>query len=105
MNPDTRKFLSTQMMWIGISLAISLALSFLLPFPISLMAIIAVFVSISYLTRRMQMRRMGIRGSISASFLGGSDSSKVNYYCLGCGYKHSESACPRCGSKMRRAGY
>jgi hypothetical protein len=104
MNPDTRKFFSTQMMWIGISLAISLALSFLLPFPISLVAIIAVFLSISYLTRRMQMRHMGIRGSISTSFLGG-DSSKVNYYCLSCGYKHSDSACPRCGSKMRRAGY
>jgi DNA-directed RNA polymerase subunit RPC12/RpoP len=31
-------------------------------------------------------------------------SSSVNYYCMSCGTKHNEVACPKCGSKMKRIG-
>lgn len=106
MNPDTKRFLSIQMMWIGISLAISFALSLLLPFPISLVAIIAVFLSMNYVMRRRQMRRMGMRGGIGSSFLGGgAGSPRVNYSCISCGHRHGESRCPRCGSNMKRAEF
>ena len=60
MNADTRRFLQTQILWIGISLAISLTLSFFLPFPLSLVAIIGVFILMNYYIRRWQMRRMGM---------------------------------------------
>jgi hypothetical protein len=106
MNPDTRKFLSTQMIWIGISLAISVALSIILPFPISLVAIIGVFLSISYFMRKQQMRRMGMGGGLGRSFLGGLGGEKtINFYCLGCGHRHNQTRCPKCGSTMRRADF
>ena len=60
MDADTKRFLQTQMMWIAISLAISLTLSFVLPFPLSLVAIIGVFIAMNYYIRRWQMRRMGM---------------------------------------------
>ncbi|HWS20112.1 MAG TPA: hypothetical protein VN239_05445, partial [Nitrososphaera sp.] len=63
MDPDTKRFLQTQMIWVAISLAISLALSFLLPFPLSLVTIIGVFLAMNYYMRRWQMRRMGMTGS------------------------------------------
>jgi hypothetical protein len=28
----------------------------------------------------------------------------VKYYCMSCGTKHKEAACPKCGSKMKRVG-
>ena len=27
---------------------------------------------------------------------------QIRYYCMSCGTKHNQSACPKCGSKMRR---
>ena len=63
MDADTKRFLQTQMMWIAISLAISLTLSFVLPFPLSLVAIIGVFIAMNYYIRRWQMRRMGMMSS------------------------------------------
>jgi rubrerythrin len=30
--------------------------------------------------------------------------SSLNYYCMSCGTKHKEAACPKCGSKMKRVG-
>ncbi|HEX7033821.1 MAG TPA: hypothetical protein VF172_12555 [Nitrososphaera sp.] len=107
MNPDTKRFLSSQMVWIGISLAISLALSFLLPFPISLVAIIGVFLGISYYMRRLQMRRMGAMGGggFGGSVFGGGSSGGVNYVCIACGHRFKGGDCPRCGSKMKRADF
>jgi 4-hydroxybenzoate polyprenyltransferase len=103
MNPDTKKFLQSQMMWIGISLAISIALSFLLPFPISLVAIIGVFLAMNYFIRRGQMRRMGMIGS--GRGFGGMFGGGINYVCLACGQRFRSGTCPRCGSKMRRADF
>jgi 4-hydroxybenzoate polyprenyltransferase len=108
MNPDTKRFLQTQMMWIAISLAISLALSFLLPFPISLVTIIGVFLVMNYYIRRRQMRRMGMMsGSTSGSGGFGSlfGGGGVNYVCIVCGQRFKGGTCPRCGSKMKRADF
>ena len=98
------------MMWIGISLAISLALSFLLPFPLSLITIIGVFLVINYYMRRWQMRRMGMTGSSTGgggfgSLFGGSGGGGVNYVCIVCGQRFKGGTCPRCGSKMKRADF
>ena len=107
MDPDTRKFLQTQMVWIAISLAISFALSFLLPFPYSLIAIIAVFLSMNYFMRKRQMRRMGMSGG---GFFGRGAGAmfgqrSVRYACLMCGTKHNGGSCPRCGSKLKKASF
>ena len=110
MNPDTKRFLQTQMMWIGISLAISLALSFLLPFPLSLVAIIGVFLVMNYYIRRWQMRRMGMMGGGAGGVGGfgglfGAGGGGVSYVCIVCGQRFKGGTCPRCGSKMKRADF
>jgi hypothetical protein len=95
------------MMWFGISIAISLTISILLPFPLSLVTIIGVFILLSFYMRKRMMSRMGGRGAGPGMF--GSMSSmfgdnSLNYYCMSCGTKHKEAACPKCGSKMKRVG-
>ena len=112
MNIDTKRFLQTQMMWIGISLAISLALSFLLPFPFSLVTIIGVFLAMNYYIRRWQMRRMGMMGGSTSGGgfgslfgSGGSSGGGINYVCIACGQRFKGGSCPRCGSKMKRADF
>jgi|SRR5687767_7070404 len=112
MNADTKNFLQNQMIWIAISIAISLTLSFLLPFPLSLVAIIGVFIAMSYYIRRRQMRRMGMTGSNTGggggfgSLLGGSGGGgSINYVCIACGQRFKSGSCPRCGSKMKRADF
>lgn len=112
MDADTKRFLHTQMIWIAISLAISLSLSFLLPFPLSLVTIIGVFIVMNYYIRRRQMRRMGMMGGgTSARGFGGlfgagsGGGGGVNYVCLACGQRFKSGTCPRCGSKMKRADF
>ena len=89
-----------QLMWIGISLAISLAISLFVPFPYSLPIIIAVFILLSLYMRKRALRRMGMSGTTTTMF----GNSSLNYYCMSCGTKHSQAACPKCGSKMKRVG-
>jgi hypothetical protein len=102
---NNKQFLINQIVWMGISFGISIAISLLLPFPISLAAIFAVFILLNFYMRKRMMRRMGM-GSMfspmSSSSMFGDTSLK--YYCMSCGTKHKEVACPKCGSKMKRVG-
>ena len=90
------------MMWFGISIAISLIISLLLPFPISLVVIIGVFILLNFYMGRRMTRRIGVgRAGMFGSMFG---DNSLNYYCMSCGTKHKEAACPKCGSKMKRVG-
>jgi len=102
MGINNKQFLLNQLMWIGISLGISLAISIILPFPISLVAIIAIFVLLSMYLRKIMMKRMGAGGG--GIFGSGIGSGKLKYYCMNCGAQHNQVACPKCGSKMKRVG-
>lgn len=99
---NNRDFLSQQLMWIGIYVAISLGISFIVPFPYSLPLIIGVVILLSFYVRRRMFRRMGMSGT--SMFRGFGSSSLVNYYCMNCNTKHNQMACPKCGSKMKRIG-
>ena len=108
-NNNNKQFLINQLMWIGISIGISLTISMLVPFPISLVAIIGVFILLNFYMRKRMMRKMGMGGgglgmfgSISSSSMFGDNSLK--YYCMSCGTNHKEASCPKCGSKMKRVG-
>jgi hypothetical protein len=90
-------------MWIAISMAISLALAFLLPFPFDIIAIIAVFLSINYFIRQRQMRKMGLNAWSFFGSAAGPRNQNVNYYCINCGTRHNQAACPNCGSKLKKA--
>ena len=104
LSTNNKKFLINQIMWLGLSLGISLAISLIIPFPISLVVIIGVFILLNFYMRKRMMGRMGagMFGSMSSSSAFGDNSLK--YYCMSCGTKHKEAACPKCGSKMKRVG-
>ncbi len=46
-------------------------------------------------------RGIGLGGIFGSSMYEG---NSINYYCMSCGTKHKEAACPKCGSKMKRIG-
>jgi hypothetical protein len=88
-------------------LAIGLAISFIVPFPFSFIAIIGTILFVSYYVRRGQSGGIGLFGSFSRFGGSGDQSSSnnsLNYYCMNCGTRHNQSACPKCGSKMKRVG-
>jgi hypothetical protein len=95
-----------QLMWFGISIGISITISMLVPFPIPLVAILGVFILLNFYMRKRMMSRIGrggvggMFGSVSSMF----GDSSLKYYCMSCGTKHRETACPKCGSKMKRVG-
>ena len=101
---DNKQFLMYNIVMIAISLGISITLSLFLPFYLSLPLIIVIFILINFYMRNRMMKKMGggagMFGSLSSPF---SDNS-INYFCMSCGTKHKEAACPRCGSKMKRVG-
>jgi Zn finger protein HypA/HybF involved in hydrogenase expression len=84
-------------------LGISIAVSIVLPFPISLVAIIGIFVFLSMYMRKIMMKRTGA-GKGLGIFNASLGSGKLKYYCMTCGAQHNQLACPKCGSKMKRVG-
>jgi ribosomal protein L37AE/L43A len=54
--------------------------------------------------RSRMTRRMGIEGGGTGMFGSMFGDNSLNYYCMSCGTKHKEAACPKCGSKMKRVG-
>jgi len=106
MSANNKQFLFNQIIWMGISIGISLAISVILPFPISLLAIIGIFILLNYYMRKRMMRRMGMGGGMFGSMSPSSmfGDSSLKYYCMSCGTQHKQAACPKCGSKMKRVG-
>jgi len=108
MSINNKQILINQVIWMGISFGISIAISLLLPFPISLITIIGVFILLNFYMRNRMMKKMGIgfgrvgmSGSVSSSSMIG---STLRYYCMHCETEHKQAACPNCGSKMKRVG-
>ena len=92
------------MAWIMVSLAISLALTMWLGW-IGIIPAIAIFIFISYYMRKRAMARMGMGGGGFGGMLGGAGGGGVNYICISCGQRFKGGACPRCGSKMKKADF
>jgi hypothetical protein len=95
------------MAWIMVSLAISLALTWWLGW-IGIIPAIAIFIGISYYMRKRAMARMGMGGQGGGGGFGGmlgGGGGGINYVCIACGHRFKGGACPRCGSKMRRADF
>lgn len=112
---NNKQFLLNQIMWLGMSLGISIAISLLLPFPISLVTTIGVFILINFYMRKRMMQRTGMGGGRVGMFGSMSSSSSpppssmygdnsVKYYCMSCGTQHKQVECPKCGSKMKKVG-
>ncbi|HXX96825.1 MAG TPA: hypothetical protein VEL11_06880 [Candidatus Bathyarchaeia archaeon] len=109
------KFVFNQLVWMLITFGICLLILLVVPFPISMVIIIGILLFLNiYLRKRMTARISGIDwgsfGSSNDTFCGifksrSPDRSLVKYYCMSCGSKHKQVACPKCGSKIKRAGY
>ena len=78
--------------------------SFFIPFPYSFIVLIGVIMTLAMYRRRRMFRQTG---GAAGSFFGGSFGQQkgVSYYCINCGTKHSQTACPNCGSKLKKAGF
>jgi len=92
----------SQVVWLGIFLAISFGISMILPFPTSLVVIIGVFILLNMYRRKTIMKRMGVGGPGIFSSGTATGAGSLKYYCMSCGTEHKEAACPKCGSKMKR---
>lgn len=108
-NNSNKQFALNQLIWIGISIGVSFAISRLLPFPISLVAIVGVFLVLGYFMRSNTMRKIGMRSRDRSGIFGSINHSAsgdrtLKYYCLSCGTQHNQVECPKCGSKMKRVG-
>ena len=111
MNDDVKRFIIHRLKWLLIFMGMGTILVFLLPFPFDLIAIGGLFVLLTYLRSRSEMKRFGgtgrikgLFGSLSPSTSGNQDDRPLKYYCMNCGREHNEIACPSCGSKMKRVG-
>jgi hypothetical protein len=95
------------LMWIGIYFGIAFIVSRLLPFPYSLIVIVFAIIGLGLFRRRRQFRKAGQTSPSSSSYFGNmfGSHSGINYYCMNCGTKHSQTSCPNCGSKLKKAGF
>ena len=119
--PDNNRGLFLhQIKWLGVFMAIGFAIIWLFTFPTDILLITVLFILMSVYNRRNTLKKLGLLDTshvkgvkgffksffqlpTSSSLFGGS-SSQVKYFCMSCGNEHKEISCPKCGSKMKRAG-
>ncbi len=104
---NNKRYLLNQIKWFGIYVGLGFLLSIFLPFPISFVVYLGVFLILSFVRTRLRLKKMGISMKSlfkrSSSVINGG-STTVKFYCMSCGKEHKEIACPECGSKMKRVG-
>lgn len=95
-----------------VSVVISIGIQLVLPFPYGLGVVIALFILFPLLWRKRYMSSLrGYGGDPgpgrgSGGFFGmNPNSGSVKYSCLVCNNKYKGGSCPRCGSKMKRADF
>jgi hypothetical protein len=94
------QYLSGPLLWVGISLGVIFAIYFYTPFPLSIPLAITAFILLNFYLRKQVVKRMDTMfGNTTSS----SNSSSLIYSCINCGTIHNETACPKCGSKAKRA--
>jgi len=92
-------------MWIGIYFGIAVVVSLFIPFPYSFIVLIGIIMALAMYRRRQVFRQTG---GTPGSFFGGGmfgQQKGISYYCMNCGTKHNQIACPNCGSKLKKAGF
>jgi hypothetical protein len=107
--PFGKKYLA----WLFVSVVTVFMVSFVLPFPISLVASIIVILSLSVIRADIAMKKAGMGGikdwyrSLTSSESGrrgtGYLLDPIKFSCMNCGKEHNNTACPKCGSKAVRA--
>ena len=98
------------LIFLFVSLAVSIGLQMVLPFPYGLAAALGLFIAFPLLLRRRYMNRLRGYGGSSGTGAGGffgmnQGGGAVKYVCLVCNHRYKGGSCPRCGSKMKRADF
>ena len=100
--------------WTGIAVGIGILFVLILPIILFLALIIGILILVSFLYTRRNRKNSNnfgifdlISSIISSRFWKNDNyysASQNNYfyYCISCGTKHREIACPRCGSKFKK---
>ena len=88
------QYLSGPLLWIGVSIGVIFAFLFYTPFPLSMPLAITAFVLLNFYFRKKVVKKLNTTFGNSSS-----------YSCINCGTRHNETACPKCGSKMKRADF
>ena len=112
---DGKKFDTRLLKWIAISIGIGIVIGFMLPIVISLAVVIGILIlRLKFLRKSRRNKVMMLSNNklldtgtfdlISSILSSGFRSSSINknYYCASCGTKHTETACPSCGSKFKK---
>lgn len=96
MNDIEKSMLKKQMVWLGISLAISLAIWFVcslvfgdIGWLISMPITIGVFILLSIMINRKALRQGGFVSSAKGK----------GYVCYNCSTQYTGTQCPKCGAK------
>jgi predicted RNA-binding Zn-ribbon protein involved in translation (DUF1610 family) len=97
-----QEYLSQNLLWIGISLGIVFAILSYVPFPFSIPSAIASFFIVIFYLRKRVIKRIKNKARMFRS--SNNNNQSLNYYCMTCGTKHNDAACPKCGSKAKRVG-
>ncbi len=104
---NKKSTLANQLNWMAIYIGVSIGISFVVPFPLSLLFLFIAILGIDYVRARHLMKKIGV-SNIREIFRSFSNPQvgyqPLKYFCMNCGNEHREIACPKCGSKMKRAG-
>src|SRR5919108_2153252 len=106
---NTKRFIINRLKWLGLYMGVSFLLLFLLPYPYDFISVLGLLVLVNYLRVRSVVKRYRGTGRIKDMFSSISppmsgNNQGLKYYCMGCGKEHRKTACPYCGSKMKRVG-
>ena len=105
---DTSRFLIDRLKWLALYFGIGFVLISILHYPYDLISVIILFISINLWRGRKVMKKYGgISGIKDMLGMLSSENNRhvqLKYYCMNCGKEHRETACPNCGSTMKRVG-
>jgi hypothetical protein len=116
---NDKRFAVRLLKWMMICIGIAIVAALVLPVIIFLTALMGVIILIRLLDKRRRRNKIVMMNNnnnnnnriadvfdfISPILLTVFRSSSINanyYYCVDCGTKHKETACPSCGSKFKK---
>ncbi|MGB8034327.1 MAG: zinc ribbon domain-containing protein [Nitrososphaeraceae archaeon] len=111
---NDKRFAVRLLKWMMICIGIAIVAALVLPVIIFLTALMGVIILIRLLDKRRRNKILMMNNNnriddvfdfISPILLTVFRSSSINanyYYCVDCGTKHKETACPSCGSKFKK---
>jgi ABC-type Fe3+ transport system permease subunit len=110
---DNKNSAKRLLKWTGIAVGIGILFVFMLPIILFLAVIIGILILVSFLYTRRNRKNSNnfgifdlISSIISSRFWKNNyysvSQNNYYYYCVSCGTKHKDVACPRCSSKFKK---